>query len=133
MFPVWKSHIEIFTHNTNSGGGNIMDNSKTLFAETKRKTKSSEVWIQFIESDGIISKFKVLDEDGNSKYEGTIKSDTPSDADKCTCLSYIYGMQYDKIENEYKGESNYLREHGYNFQCKHIISARTKRYEVQHV
>lgn len=110
-----------------------MDNSKTITAEEKRKTKSSEVWIQFIELGDEISKFNVLDEEGNTKYLGEIKTKEPNEKDNCTCPSFMYGMQYDKIENEYKGESNFLREHGYAFSCKHIIAARSKRYEVQHV
>ncbi|MEK6829268.1 MAG: hypothetical protein AABY15_04010 [Nanoarchaeota archaeon] len=110
-----------------------MDNSKTLSAEEKRKTKSSEVWIQFLEADGVMSKFNVLDEEGNIKYLGQIKDKEQSDIDNCTCPSFMYGMSYDKIESEYKGESNFVREHGYNFNCKHIIAARVKRIEVQHV
>lgn len=108
-----------------------MDNSKTIISEEKRASKAKDVWIQFTESDGEIDKFNVLNEEGNIKYFGQIKSKIPNESDKCSCPSYTYGMQYDKIEDEYKGESNYLREHGYSFQCKHIISARAKRNEVE--
>ena len=108
-----------------------MENSKSILSEEKRISKAKDVWIQFISSDGEVSKFNVLDEKGNIKYFGVIKTKTSNESDNCSCPSFTFGMQYDKIENEYKGESNYIREHGYAFSCKHIISAREKRYEVK--
>ena len=78
-----------------------------------------------------INKFKVLDEGGNEKYEGAIYGKEPHEKDNCSCPSRLYGMKFDRIENEYKGESDYLREHGYSYQCKHIIAAKNKRFEVQ--
>lgn len=110
-----------------------MENSKTIVSEEKRISKSKQVWIQFSESDGKIDKFNVLDEQGNIKYFGQIESQEPKESDKCSCPSYTYGMRYDKIGEDYKGESDYLREHGYSFQCKHIIKARLQRYEVPNV
>lgn len=103
-----------------------MENSKSILSEEKRKSKSKDVMIQFI--DETFTKFNVLNEEGNIKYFGLLKSETPHEEDSCSCPSFTFGMQYDKIENEYKGESNYLREHGYSFSCKHILKARMIRY-----
>ena len=101
-----------------------MDTSKQIFEKERREKKAQEVKIQFI--DELLEDINVLDEEGSVKYYGHISKDTLKD--DCSCPSFHYGMRYDKVTAEnLKGESNYFKEHGINFQCKHILRAKEVR------
>lgn len=90
--------------------------------EEKRISKSKEVNVQFI--NGLFEQFNVLDEKGEIKYFGVITKDMQDD--DCSCQSFFYGMQYDKLDDDSKrGESRYVATNGHSFQCKHIIRARS--------
>lgn len=99
-----------------------MDTSKQIFEKERREKKSQEVKIQFQNP----NDFVILDDDNNIKYYGYInRKDKGLITDDCSCPSFQYGMRYDKItEGNLKGESNFFKEHGEAFQCKHIIKAK---------
>ena len=86
----------------------------------RRKQKSKDVEIQFINP----FDYNVLDEEGNVKYVCHIDPDSP-DMDECTCASFLYGMKYDMVtDDSLKGESRFVAENGFAFQCKHLIKGR---------
>jgi hypothetical protein len=99
------------------------ENKDTATQLEKRITKSKEVKIVFVEP----QVFNVVDDEGAVKYYGNL-SDNKTE-DECSCPSWNYGMAFEKVSEEIlKGESRYVAENGYNFQCKHVIAARAIRY-----
>lgn len=54
---------------------------------------------------------------GDMKYAGLVIGLEPSMNDNCTCPSFFHG-----------NVSKWTDEHGYSFQCKHVIAAREIRY-----
>lgn len=100
------------------------ENKDTATQLAKRVEKSKDIDIQFQTK----QTFVIFDESKNIKYYGKL-SDNKTE-DECSCPSWTYGMKFDEAtaENKSKGESRYVAENGFNFQCKHIIGARTIRY-----
>jgi hypothetical protein len=95
----------------------------TPLAMEKRIQKSKEVKITFIDPEC----FNITDESGNVKYYGKVSEHKTND--EYSCPSWYYGMQFEKASDEtLKGESRYVAENGFNFLCKHLISARKTRY-----
>ena len=90
-----------------------MDTSKQIFEQQKREEKAKNVSVKFIPFyDQKVYHFNVYDAEGKIKYIGVVAKDKLHD--ECTCHSFMFG------NNE-----NYQREHGRNFNCKHLICART--------
>lgn len=99
------------------------ENKDTATQLAKRISKSKDVKIVFVDP----QTFNVVDSEGNLKYFGKLTAN--KEGDECSCPSYEYGMKYESAtEEKLKGESRYLAENGFAFQCKHIISARSIRY-----
>ncbi len=100
------------------------ENKDTATQLAKRISKSKEVNIVFTDS----FSFDVLDENKNVKYSGKVSDDKTED--ECKCPSWKYGMRFDDLieKNDMKGESRYVAENGFNFQCKHLIEARAIQY-----
>lgn len=92
-----------------------MDEGKYSLFEEKRKEKSKEVKIVFVDAD---NNFNVTDPEGNLKYVGKIVSEKPHLDDDCTCQSFMHGNV--KV---------FIDSHGYAFQCKHLMKARQQRFE----
>ena len=108
-----------------------MDNSQILKHEEARKARTKDVTIMFTDDKG----FLVLKEFGdpelsNIKYFGYL--DPTGVNSRCTCASFFYGMRYDPVnEDGTPGESNYVKEHGVAFECKHLMRAADMRISSQ--
>ena len=104
-------------------------------AQEKREMASLTVKLDFLDFDKL-EDFNVYEEDPKKralmvnpdapKYVGKVTADRKGD--HCSCPSFDYGMGYEKMEDGSKGESIYLAQNGYPFNCKHIICARRKRF-----
>lgn len=92
-----------------------METGRFVLQEEKRIEKSKDVKIVFV--DGLFEDFNVIDDEGNLKYCGKVQGKEYSSTDYCTCQSYYHS-----------NTKSYQDEHGYNFQCKHIIKARSLRF-----
>ena len=93
----------------------------------RREQASKKVKIVFVEDS--FTNFNVLNEDGTTKYLGKIDLEKNVD-DQCTCDSFYYGMQFEKIsEDSVKVESRYVNEHGTTYQCKHVLAAKALHKE----
>lgn len=107
-----------------------MDEGKLELFLDRRITRSKDVAIEFVGNNlqhfNVIATEEELDKKtklikfakGAVKYIGTIFGHDPDKSDYCSCDSFWYGN-----DDEWK------KSHGYAFQCKHIIAARTIRYE----
>ena len=96
----------------------------TAFFQERRKVASKEVKVQF--TNDLFEQFNVLDEVDKVKYFGIITKDSLDN--ECSCPSFLYGMRYDKLDDESKrGESRYVTENGKPFACKHLIRATSLR------
>jgi len=91
----------------------MSDAGKEMMSQEKREKKSRDVKIVFTTPDW----FNVVDEQGNFKYNGTVRAATPSLEDSCSCPDFG-----NRNSEEYKAE------HGFALQCKHILKARSVRY-----
>lgn len=90
-----------------------MDTSKQIFEKQRRIEKSSDVILKFVPFyDNKGYHFNIYNKDEETKYIGFVARDNKHD--ECTCHSFMFG------NNE-----NYQSEHGVNFNCKHLIRART--------
>lgn len=107
-----------------------MDEGKQILQDDKRKERSKDVEIQFV--DGVFQHFNVVAADdefdkknpellklkkGEIKYLGAIISKEPHQKDFCTCESFYFGNS-----DEYKKANPAA------FQCKHLHAARAIRY-----
>lgn len=96
-----------------------MENSNTIKQEEKRKEAAKSVLVTFpLAKDGNYFTFNIVDEHGNLKYDGNVEPN-PSIADDCKCPSFTNN-------NAPKGQGLYSDTHGFAFQCKHIIQARSE-------
>ena len=89
-----------------------MDTSKQIFEAQRREEKSKDVTVKFLpfyDSKGY--HFNVYN-DEKIKYIGFVAKDRIHD--ECTCHSFMFG------NNE-----NYQRNHGHNFNCKHLLKTRS--------
>ncbi|GEM_PF-4497198 len=104
---------------------NTREGKDTVYFQERRKEASKKVKLQFVDEE--FKKFNVLDDSGNVKYLGKIDLEKSID-DDCSCPSFEYGMQYEKLDEiGKKGKSLYLEYNGTAFQCKHIIRAKSMR------
>ena len=107
----------------------------TPIQQEKREMASLTVKLAFLDFDKL-EDFEVYEEDPKKlalmvnpkapKYVGKVTADKKGD--HCSCPSFDYGMQYEKMEDESRGESRHLAQTGFPFDCKHIIAARRKRF-----
>ena len=96
----------------------------TAFFQERREVASKEVKVQFIND--IFEQFNVMDAENNIKYFGVITKDSLDN--ECSCPSFLYGMKYEKLDDESKrGESRYVAENGKPFACKHLIRTTSLR------
>ena len=93
----------------------MTDEGKQALFEERRIQKSKDVKIQFV--DGEFQSFNVLDEEGNMKYCGKVIGKDQDMDDYCICQSFYHS-----------NTKTYQDEHGFSFNCKHIISARELRF-----
>lgn len=96
----------------------MSDHGKAILHEEKRKERSKEVSIRFVDEG--LHHFDVLDEQGAVKYRGIIMGDEPHRADFCGCDSLYFGNG-----DEYK------KANPASFQCKHLHRARDRRKEAK--
>lgn len=95
-----------------------MDAGKQILSDEKRiKKAKTEVRIQFTVLGDIESNFIVLDDDDCAKYDGKIVGKSPHLDDYCKCP-----------DHNNRNTENYVADHGYAFQCKHLIKARLVRF-----
>lgn len=101
---------------------------ETIHLETRQKN-SQQVVIQFVDATKV--EFHVLcaeDEfdkksgiklrnKGDPKYNGKVIGNEPHKDDYCTCPNFTPN-----------NNDNYVNEHGYAYQCKHILKARADRF-----
>lgn len=100
-----------------------MDTGKTLLENERRVMRSSDVVAQIYFTNGIRYYFKTFKED-HPKYCGYINANGDG-IDSCSCADFRYNMKYEKLrDGVYRGESLFVSEHGYRFQCKHIIAVK---------
>jgi len=90
-----------------------MELGKYILQEEKRIERSKDVKVRFYDS----QNFLIVDESGDVKYDGKLIGHDFDMDDYCTCQSFQHG-----------NVKNYIDEHGYAFQCKHIIKARQLRF-----
>lgn len=86
-----------------------MDTGKNIIEAEKRVKRSKEIIVEYDKKN---HTFKVTDMLGNLRYKGFLG---PNKHYWCECKSYEFG-----------NTPEYYAEHGYNFQCKHIMAALKK-------
>lgn len=96
-----------------------MDAGKEILFLERRETRSKDIPIIFVDPLGGFITLKKGIKDGvikldNIKYFGKITKGKLKDS--CTCQSFYHG-----------NSEKWQDEHGYCFQCKHIIRARLER------
>jgi len=103
-----------------------MDAGKEILFLERREVRSKDIPIIFTNADLVKTGFLVLakdteiDEDGlfelkDIRYFCQITADKQNDS--CTCLSMYHG-----------NSEKWLADHGYSFNCKHLIRGRELRY-----
>ena len=111
-----------------------MDNSQTMKHKDARKSRTQSVTISFTDEHGflVLNQYPIggVIELKNIKYFGYY--DPEGINSRCTCASFFYGMRYDPVnEDGSPGESNYVKEHGIAFECKHLMRAAEMRITSQ--
>ena len=97
--------------------------------ELGRIERSKDVSLKFVDAENnfvVVFPEDVIDKKtglqignkGDMKYAGRIIEQNPHMDDNCTCPSFFHG-----------NVSKWTDEHGYAFQCKHVIAARSIRYQ----
>ena len=93
-----------------------METSQQILSAEKRQSKSKDCVIQFVKSTETFAYYNVLNEDDSSiKYIGRIEK-IPSLNEYCSCSDQFH-----------RNSKLYQDEHGFAFQCKHLMSAKEKR------
>ncbi len=95
-----------------------MDAGKEILFLERRQSRTKDIPIVFTDPMGFLTLHKAIDngviELSNIKYFGKITRDMVHDA--CTCSSFYHG-----------NSDKWRADHGYAFQCMHIIKAREER------
>lgn len=91
----------------------MSDKGKEILSQEKRMAKAKDVRIVFTTPE----YFNVVDEFGSLKYVGRIRAPKPHVEDSCTCKDF-----------ENRNSEEYVAEHGFALQCKHLIAARSVRF-----
>lgn len=95
-----------------------METGKQILSDEKRTNKAkTEVKVQLTVLGEIQNSFIVLDDDNCAKYDGTIYGPKPHIDDYCKCPDYTN-----------RNTEEFVAEHGYSKQCKHIIKAKLQRF-----
>lgn len=97
-----------------------MDAGREAILNDRKATRAKEVKIQF--TDKTYTNFVVLDNEGSAKYNGSIIQDDPHIDDFCSCPNFT-PLNHERFQAE----------HGYAYQCKHLIAAHEVRRTVEQV
>ena len=92
-----------------------MEMGKQMIENEERAVRAEDVHIAFYFLNPEYHYFRVYDDDNNMKYQGRIDK-TKSTLEDCSCPDEFFSNTKD-----------YKHEHGYSFQCKHLIAARRLR------
>lgn len=103
-----------------------METGKQILEMERRKERAKDVVVRFVSDTAKNLHFETIKTDSKG-YAGWIDKEAGEKPglDKCDCKNFEFGQKYPEITTDHKKqESLFFAEHGYNFQCKHILAAK---------